>query len=484
VQSVTVKLVVEREREIEAFKPQEYWEFKVKVAKEKKVFEVDLVKIDGKRVEVNSKDVADEVVGDLEAGNYQVSAVERRETKNSPPPPYMTSTMQRAASNNLSWSSKRTMRAAQRLYEEGLITYHRTDSLNIAKSALSSVGDFIKTEYGDEYGLDSPRYYKSKSKSAQEAHEAIRPTDVRKKVGDLGSKLTSQEQKLYDLIWRRFVASQMSEAVFDKTKIEVESGKYLLRALGEVRKFDGWQKIGGRGTKDNVELPVVEEGYSLEKRKVEAVQKFTQHKPRYSEASLIKALESRGIGRPSTYAPTISTIQVRQYVEKKDRQFHPTSVGVAVTDFLDKYFDQVMDYDFTALMESDLDRIAEGKREWKAVIKKFFKPFDKHIKKVGDKAKRVKVEVEKTGKKCPKCTSTGSAQAGEEVIRIGRFGKFLSCSLFPECKYTGTYMEVVEGVKCPEDKGVIVVRKTRKGKQFYGCKNYPKCKWASWRKPK
>lgn len=478
VQSVTVKLIVEREREIGAFKPQEYWEFKVKVAQGSEVFVVDLVKIKDKAVAINDKAEAEVVRKDLEKGKYVVSGMEKQVVKKSPPPPFMTSTLQRAAANYLSWTSKRTMRAAQRLYEQGLITYHRTDSLNIAQIALKNVGEYIRNKYGAEYGLVTPRYFKSRSKSAQEAHEAIRPTQINSKLEIGNLKSTAPEQKLYEMIWKRFVASQMAQALFDKLKIEVTSDKYLLKAVGETCKFDGWLKLNGKWQMANSKLPEVKVGDNLNKKKVMVEQKFTQPKARYSEASLIKALESRGIGRPSTYAPTISTIQIRQYVEKKERQFYPTSVGVAVYDFLQKYFEQIMDYEFTAKMETDLDNIAEGRKNWKKVIKTFYMPFEKLVKGVGEKAERVKVKVEKTGKKCKEC------KRGDEVIRIGRFGKFLSCSRFPECKYTGTYMKVIEGIICPEDRGEVVMRKTRKGKQFYGCKNYPKCKWASWRKPK
>ena len=520
VQSVAVKMMVEREREIEAFKPEEYWYIDVEVQRagqkgqkgEVDAFVVRLAKIGEKRTEVGSKSQANSIVADLEKAKYAVAQVNKKEVKRSPPPPFMTSTLQRMASNRMGWSGRKTMRAAQRLYEAGLITYHRTDSLNVANQALKQVSKYILETYGEQYGLEEPRRFRSKSKSAQEAHEAIRPTKAARVSAQGKKRLAGDSTRLYSLIWRRFVASQMKEARYDRTTVEVKAQNpqnkkaYLLRVTGRVMKFDGWMKLYEVSEKKSVRqaqdkkaesgkpqlkeddeqrLPEVDEGELLLKKKVMAEQKFTEPPARYNEASLIKALEERGIGRPSTYAPTISTIQARQYVEKKDQRFYPTSVGITVTDFLAKYFTTVMDYDFTAEMENDLDTIAHGKKKWVEVVKAFYGPFAKKVKKVGDEAKRVKVPVEKTGKKCPECLSTSSRskKPGEVVIRIGRFGKFLSCSRFPDCKYTSNYVEKVEGVKCPDDGGNIVIRKTRKGKRFYGCSNYPKCKWASWRKP-
>jgi len=493
VQSVTVRLIVEREEEIEKFKPVEYWEIRAELKKDKN-FLANLVEIDGKGVKkgeflVTGKNQAGRIVADLQKAGYVVSEVKREERTRNPYPPFTTSTMQQAGANVFGWSAKKTMGVAQKLYERGKITYHRTDSVNIAKAAVARVRKFIGSEYGEKYLPESPRFYKSKSKLAQEAHEAIRPTNVNSKFEIRNSKFKDDMEKLYKLVWQRFVASQMSKAIYDATTIDVVAKRkakseqlktYLLRVSGSIRKFDGWRVLYKR-SKDDVELPELKQGDELDLVKVLSDQKFTQPPPRFNDASLVKELEKRGIGRPSTYAPTISTIIVRGYIERKERRFYPTVVGVTVTKFLVKNFETVLDYDFTAEMEDDLDKIAEGEKKWVPVVKEFWGPFKKKVKEVEEKAKRVKVPVEKTGKLCPKC---GKSKKGEEVIRTGRFGKFLSCSRFPDCDHTASYTELVKGVKCPDCGGKVVMKKTRRGKMFYGCSNYPECKWASWKDPR
>ena len=490
VQTVTVRLIVEREREIQAFKPKEYWEIfaKLNIKNEKlKVneFLVKLIKIDDKKVEVTNKKDADLVVSDLKIAGYKVDSVNRREVRKNPYPPFTTSTMTQVGARLFSWSAKRTMNIAQKLYEEGLITYHRTDSTNIASSAIDKVRSFINTRYGKNYLPDTPRFYKTKSKVAQEAHEAIRPTEV---DSMLNSKLQmlNDQKKLYDLIWRRFVACQMEASVYDETTIDViamskiknqKSNVYSLRASGQIMKFDGWRKVIPSSYEETPVLPLVEKDEALDLIKVISEQKFTQPPPRYNEASLIKTLEKLGIGRPSTYAPTITTIQIRYYVEKIEGKFQPTPIGVAVNDFLIINFPDIFDYSFTAAMEDDLDNIANGSRKWTAMMQEFYSPFEKKLEGVEEKSKRVKIGVEKTGKICPSCGK------GELVVRIGRFGKFISCSRFPDCKFKERYIEKI-GVKCEEcKKGDVIVRKTKTGRKFYGCSRYPKCKWASWRKP-
>ena len=469
VQSVAVRLIVEREKEIGSFKPVEYWEVRVRVDRG---FWLELVGL-----KVTSESQAQAIKADLEKATYRVEKVERKTLERVSLPPFKTSTLQQAAATRMGWSSKKTMRMAQSLYERGLITYHRTDSLNLAKGAVEKVRAYINSTYGSEYVPKLPRYFKSQSKLAQEAHEAIRPTKAGKT--DIGGEKDGARdmQKLYQLVWRRFVASQMAAAKIDKTVVEVKADKYDLRAEGIKISFDGWLKVYGGGGEEQV-LPVIAVGDKLAQKEVGAEQKFTEALARYTEATLIKTLEKLGIGRPSTYAPTISTIQVRQYVEKKEQKFYPTAVGVAVTQFLTKYFPQVMDYEFTAQMEDELDKIASGKRKWVPVIKEFYGPFEKDVVKVEKTAERVKVAVEKTGTGCPEC------KQGEVVIRVGRFGKFLSCSRFPECKYTSRYVEIVDGVKCAKCGGEVVIKRTKKGRQFYGCANYPKCDWASWHRPK
>ncbi len=488
VQSVAVRLIVEKEREINKFKPTEYWEIFSKVKKQKSKtkdeFVVQLVKIDGKKAEIKSENESAKILNDLKKADYKIIDVRRKKITKNPYAPFTTSTMTQAGARIFGWSSKKTMSVAQKLYEEGLITYHRTDSLNLAQSAVDAARKLIKVQYGDKYLPDKPRFYKTKSKSAQEAHEAIRPTDV------ANSQIKLEEHdftKLYELIWKRFVACQMTPSIYDETVIDVEAknkdekDKYTLRAGGQTMNFDGWRKIiPGRQVDDSaISLPEVSKGDCLDLINVWSEQKFTQPPARFNEASLIKALEKLGIGRPSTYAPTISTIQVRNYMEKNEsKQFVPTTIGFAVNDFLMDHFSDTFDYQFTAKMEEELDEIADGKLKWEDPVKKFYNPFEKKLEEVEKNAKRVKIEVEKLGKKCPDC------EKGELVVRTGRFGKFISCSLFPECKHTEKFLEKV-GIKCPKcNKGEVIIKKTGKGRKFFGCSRYPTCKYASWRNPK
>lgn len=485
VQSVAVRLIVEKEREIKAFKTQEYWEIFSNVKDEKqkqKDFDIQLVKIDGKNVEVKSKLEADKILSDLKRASYKVDDVRKKEVSKNPYPPFTTSTMTQAAARIFGWSSKRTMSVAQKLYEEGLITYHRTDSFNLSKHAVDNVRRYIKKEYGENYLPVSPKFYKTTSKVAQEAHEAIRPTNLSHKPQTANDKWGHDEETLYKLIWARFVACQMNPSLYDETVIDVAAtpGNYLLRAGGQIMKFDGWRKVipAKLDTDEIIRLPEVSKDENLKLIKTWGEQKFTQPPARYNEASLIKTLEKLGIGRPSTYAPTISTIQIRNYVEKSEGRFFPTRIGEAVNDFLVKNFVDIFEYKFTAGMEDSLDKVANGEAKWTGIIKDFYKPLEGKIGKVEKNAKRVKIETEKLGKKCPDC------KEGELVIRIGRFGKFVSCSRFPDCKHTEKYIEKV-GVKCPDCKeGDVIIKRTGKGRKFFGCTRYPECKYASWRSPK
>jgi len=525
VQSVAVRLIVEREREIEKFVPQEYWEIWVELRKHigglkqgVPTFLAKLEKINGQEAEIKNESQAEPIVEELKKANYEVLGVERREVFQQPPPPFTTSTLQQKAAQVLRFSSKKTMQIAQKLYEKGLITYHRTDSVALAAEAVEMIRDFIAKNYGKEFLPEQPRIFKTKSKVAQEAHEAVRPTDVRqipnspafrRDPAKGGGKFqipnisNRDEEKLYELIWKRAVASQMAAAVWDQTKVEVQGTTqkniYILEAEGKIIKFEGWMKIynkfqipnskfqinskfkiqnsKGEGESEG-ELPELRKGEDLDLVKVEPQQKFTQPPPRYTEASLIKTLEKLGIGRPSTYAPIVWTIQERQYVEKKEGKFWPTPLGITVNDFLVEYFPDIVDYDFTAKMEDSLDAIARGEKKWQPVLSEFYGPFSQKLEGVIKVAEKVKVPVQPTGEKCPKCG------VGELVVRVGKFGKFVACSRFPECSYTTPYIEKVEGVKCPECGGEIVVRRGKNGKKFYGCANWPKCKWASWRKQK
>lgn len=479
VQSVAVRLIVEKEEEIKKFKSQEYWEIYSEV-KKKNSFVIQLVKINGKRFEVKNKKTADIIVSDLKKEKYSVVDIRKKEVNKRPYPPFRTSTLTQTSARFFSWSAKKTMRMAQGLYEKGLITYHRTDSHSIAQSALESVRKYIKSEYGNEYLPEKQIIYKTKSKSAQEAHEAIRVTDVAYKSSEIGRK---DEQKLYDLIRRRFLACQMNPAKYSETSIDVGAGTYGLRVGGQIMIFDGWRKLFPTSSTlmstdgETVVLPEIEKGDKLDLVKTWGDQKFTLPPARFNEASLIKMLEKLGIGRPSTYAPIISTIQLRSYVEKKDRKFFPTTVGIATTKFLVTNFKNELEYNFTAEMEDGLDKIARGDLKWQKMMGVFWKPFGEKAEKVTKEAERVKIETEKLGKKCPDCKD------GELVIRIGRFGKFISCSTFPECKHTEKFLDKID-MSCPDcKKGEVIIKKTRKGRSFYGCSLYPKCEFASWKKP-
>ncbi len=480
VQSVAVRLIVEREREIEAFKPEEYWTIQAELEKTQPTdtnnkLTAQLTSKDEKKIEIKNKEQADQLLAELNGLTYRIKDIKIDEFRKSPYPPFTTSTMQQAASNVLGWSAKRTMQIAQGLYEQGLITYHRTDSLNLAQQAVDSCRAFIEKDYGRQYLPESLKIYKTKSKVAQEAHEAIRPTKVEDAGGGIGAR---DEKKLYELIWKRFVACQMSEAVYDQTRIDIEAGTYLFRANGSKLKFDGWKKIYGANSEEEEEkeneLPNLSINELLKLIKLLPNQHFTEPPARYTEATLIKALEEKGIGRPSTYAPIISTIQDRQYVEKTDRKFQPTVLGNTVSDFLVNNFPEIVDVGFTAKMEDELDSIANGENKWVPVLSDFYGPFDKKLISVQENSKRVAVPVEQTDEKCEAC-------GAPLVIRIGRFGKFLACSRFPECKFTKTFVNKT-GMTCPKCGGEIILKKTKKKRSFYGCSNYPKCDFAAWKK--
>lgn len=490
VQSVAVRLIVDRENEISSFVPEEYWIIAVNLDTESGVkVQFLLTEKDGEKFKVVSGNEAEKAESDLTGASYKVEEIIQKDIIKTPPGPFTTSTLQQVAANKLGWSAKKTMQVAQTLYEEGHITYHRTDSMNLAVEAVRAAGTFIAGNYGREYAMSIPREYKTKSKVAQEAHEAIRPTEVAQIRLPGGEGVNRDQEKLYDLIWKRYVACQMTEARGVNTKVRVQAqtsgGVYGLEAKGETILFDGWLKLYGSRYQngENGEepeegsLPILKEGEKLILADIVKQQKFTQPPARYNDAGLIKALEERGIGRPSTYAPILTTIQDRQYVERVEKRFKPTALGMAVNDFLVKNFPKIVDYGFTAEMEERLDEIANGDRLWQPVLSDFYTPFEKELVLVGDKAERVKVEVESTGEKCTKCG------IGEIVVRIGRFGKFLACSRYPECDFKGNYVEKT-GVNCPKCGGDVILRKTKTRKNFYGCSNYPKCDYASWTKPK
>ena len=487
VQSVAVKLIVDREREIEKFIPAEYWNIiatlkntnhKIQIINNE--FEATLIKKDGKaldKLEVKNKTEADKILQDLNNADYVVDSVEKKETKRHPAPPFTTSTLQQAAGQRFGFTAKMTMSLAQRLYEEGNITYHRTDSLNLAESSLISAKDFITEKYGQNYWAGKVVKYKTKDKGAQEAHEAIRPAYADKTPKSLKG-IDARQLKLYTLIWQRFIACQMAPAIFDSVSADINAKNYTFRANGQTLKFDGFLKV--YPTKfEETELPDLEKNDNLSLLKLNSDQHFTEPPARYNEASLIKALEKHGVGRPSTYAPTLSTIQDRNYVAKNEqKRFFPSEMGVIVNDVLVKNFPEIVDIDFTAKMEKELDEIADGKDTWEKTCRDFYTPFAKNLE---EKYKEVVKSdlTQKTDKICPKC--------GAPIIeRMGRFGRFYACSKFPECKYT----ESIEGdpdtlnIACPKCKeGKITGKRTRKGKTFYGCDRFPKCDFALWDKP-
>ncbi len=494
VQSVTVRLVVEREREIQNFVPQEYWTITAQLKKFAKVgspqteFEALLVKKDGKvipRLGIKIKKEAEKIVKDLKGAEYKIINVEKKQVKRNPLPPFTTSTLQQEAWQRFRFPARLTMGIAQKLYEQGFITYHRTDSLNLSDVSLFAAKKFIEKKYGKKYWAGFLRKYKAKGR-VQEAHEAIRPSYPEKEPDKLKfqAKLDDRQFRLYDLIWQRFIASQMAQAVFDSTVVDILSTNYKLktknytfRATGQTLKFDGFLKIYPIKFKET-ELPLLEINEILKLTKLISSQHFTQPPPRYTEATLIKALEENGIGRPSTYAPTLFTIQERNYIEKnEEKRFRPTEIGIVVNDILVKHFPNIVDVKFTAQMEENLDEIAKGKKEWIPAIKEFYEPFEENLKQKYQEVSKVDLTEKAAKKICPKCGAS-------VLIRLGKFGRFYACSRFPKCKYTESLKENILGIKCPKcKKGEITEKRTRKGKIFYGCSGWPKCDFASWDKP-
>ncbi len=488
VQSVAVRLIVDREKEIKAFNPEEYWSITAELQPDKKSknidkFQAELIKKDNQTIPktgIKDESEANKIIQELQKADYRIKEIQKKETRKNPYPPFTTSTLQQEAAKKLGFSSKMTMSLAQQLYEgvsgsAGLITYHRTDSLNLSNQAISQAHEYIQKNFGEKYNLTNPRIFKKRSKGAQEAHEAIRPTDAFRQPKDLEKKLNSRQAKLYHLIWSRFIACQMAPAVLNTLKIDITAKNYLFRAKGSTIKFDGFLKIYPLKLKEST-LPELTKDQILKLIKLIPEQHFTQPPARYNEASLIKALEYYGIGRPSTYAPIISTIQARNYVEKNEqKKFAPTEIGLIVTDLLLKNFSNIVDVEFTAQMEAKLDKIAQGEEKWTQVIKDFYQPFNQNLEKKYKTVAEKKI-VQETDKKCPKCGTN-------MVIKLGRFGKFYACPKFPECKHAEPITKST-GVKCPKcGKGELVERKSKKGRTFYSCSKYPKCDFALWDKP-
>ena len=495
VQSVAVRLIADREKEIQAFQPQEYWSVEAELltisnlkSQISNLFTAYLYKKDGKvldKLEIKNKEESDRMLKDLGGAEYKVAEVESKEARRLPGAPFTTSSLQQESSNKLGYSAKQTMMLAQQLYEAGYISYMRTDSVNLSQDSLSAAKTFIDSNFGKNYSLSEPRRFKNKAKGAQEAHEAIRPTIPSRTPDSMKDSLDAKQYKIYDLIWRRFIACQMQPAVFDSTTADISANNFIFRANGSTLKFDGWLKIYPSKFTENI-LPPLAENEILNLKELKPEQHFTEPPPRYNEASLIKAMEEHGIGRPSTYAPTIATIQTRNYVAKNEqRRFVPTETGNMVNDILVAHFPQIVDINFTAKMEEDLDRIAEGQVKWVPVIKEFYEPFHENLLKKETEVEKKNME-EKTDEVCPNCGKP-------MVIKQGRFGKFMACSGFPECKTAKPIKNPAKeiGMECPkcaefspEDIGDVVMKKTRKGGVFYGCSRYPKCDYASWKNPR
>lgn len=490
VQSVAVRLVCDREKEIEAHVPQEYWSITAHLRPSGggPEFPAKLVLRAGKKIEVRNEGEAKSILDGLAGAAYQVVRVVRKERRRNPAPPFTTSTLQQEASRRLGFGARKTMQVAQQLYEGlplgdegsvGLVTYIRTDSVRVAVEAEQAARAFIAKEYGSEFVPDHPRRYRAKATS-QDAHEAIRPTSVSRLPDQVKPHLTRDQYKLYKLIWERFVASQMESAVVDAVSVDVQAKAYTFRATGSRIVFPGfilvYQEATDNGDKeDEASLPELSEGDALALVRLEPAQHFTEPPPRYTEASLVKALEENGIGRPSTYAPIIDTILRRGYVVLEDKKFHPTQLGFVVVDLLRQVYPQVVDVAFTAEMESQLDKIAEGELDWVRVVDDFYVPFSRTVSAAEENMGRVKIPDEVTDEKCPKC-------GRPLVVKHGRFGTFLGCQGYPECTFTKKMVRLA-GVKCPDCGADVVERRTKKGRKFYGCSRYPECRFTTWYTP-
>ena len=531
VQTVGLRLVCEREAEIEAFKSEEYWSVEAMLLTKKgEEVPARLTQIGKDKAALKNKAQVDPVLAELRKSEFDVADVVKKEKKRNPQPPFITSTLQRDAAGRLRFSPKKVMMLAQQLYEGidlgkdervGLITYMRTDSVRIAPQAVKSAREHVSAEFGEEYIPGKPRIYKQK-KGAQDAHEAIRPTDVSRTPESVKSFLTKDQYGIYELVWRRFLASQMESAVYDTTEVSIEAGKYRLKANGRVMKFRGFLSVYDESRKENeTELPEMAKGDKLDPKSIDGSQHFTEPPPRYSEASLIKELEDGGIGRPSTYASIVSIIQDREYVVKEEGRLKPTTLGRQVWLTLEGFFPDIFDKSFTALMEEELDKVEGGEDTWQKVVQDFYTPFRGALDQIDDKKERIKselqeatdLECEKCGRKlikkwgrngqflacpaypeckfsrpleeeaeavqldltCPKC-------GGDLVAKVGRYGRFAACKNYPECKHTEAYPI---GMACPAEgcDGHVVEKVTRRGKRFYGCNRYPKCTFAAWDKP-
>ncbi|WP_273834836.1 type I DNA topoisomerase [Guptibacillus sedimenti] len=489
VQSVAVRLIIEREKEIQNFEAEEYWKIKASFEKDGEQFEAGFYGVDGKKTDLQSRDDVDNVLKRIEGDQFNIQSVQKKERKRNPALPFTTSSLQQEAARKLNFRAKKTMMLAQQLYEGiaigkqgtvGLITYMRTDSTRISETAKDEAKEYIQGKYGDTY-LSAKKPAKKQSGKSQDAHEAVRPTSVMRDPSEMKAYLKRDQLRLYKLIWERFVASQMAPAIMDTMSVDLENNGTIFRATGSKVKFKGFMKVYVEGNDDNKKeedkmLPDLEEGMNVSTSEIDPTQHFTQPPPRYSEARLVKTMEELGIGRPSTYAPTLDTIQRRGYVALEDKKFVPTELGEIVLELILEFFQDIINIEFTAGLENDLDKIEDGEAEWISVINEFYQNFEQRLKVAEEEMKEVEIKDEPAGEDCEKCGSP-------MVIKMGRYGKFMACSNFPDCRNTKPILKEV-GVTCPKCKeGNVVERKSKKNRLFYGCDRFPECDFLSWDKP-
>ncbi len=484
VQSVTTKIICDREKEIDAFIPVEYWTLDLIAKKNEEDIIFSFYGEGEKKLELSNEEDVEKVLEAIRDKNLEIVDINTKRRKRSAVKPFTTSVLQQEAVNKLGFTTKKTMKVAQELYEGvevsgegtiGLISYIRTDSQRISDEAKASVDQYIEQEFGEKYLFKGKKKASKAKKNAQDAHEAIRPTSVLRHPDEIKESLSNDQYKLYNLIWRRFVASQMSDAINESLTIKANIENYVFTSTGSKQIFDGYTRVYNFTDREDLLLPDLELNEKLPVEKIDPLQHFTRPPARYTEASLVKTLEELGIGRPSTYAPTIATILNREYVEKEGASIKPTELGIIVTDILEDNFEMLTDVDFTAKLEDRLDEIAEGELEWKKVVEESYKPLESSIKEAIDKIEKINMDIE-TDEICELCGSN-------MVIKHGRFGKFMACKNYPECKNTKPIIEKI-GVKCPKCKdGDIIIRKTKKGRQFYGCSNYPECDFVEWKRP-
>ncbi|MCA1053500.1 type I DNA topoisomerase [Rossellomorea aquimaris] len=489
VQSVAVRLIIDRENEIKNFQPEEYWSIEAEFKKDQEVFQASFYGLDGKKVELKNEDEVKSVLEKVKGKSFEVDKVTKRERKRNPAPPFTTSSLQQEAARKLNFRAKKTMMLAQQLYEGieigkegtvGLITYMRTDSTRTSEVAQKEASEYITTKYGNEFVRQSERKDKKQQK-AQDAHEAIRPTSTLRDPGSVKEFLSRDQYRLYKLVWERFVASQMAPAIMDTMSVDLVNGPVYFRANGSKVKFPGFMKVYVEGSDDQKEekdnlLPELQEKDQVKSELIDPKQHFTQPPPRYTEARLVKTLEELGIGRPSTYAPTLDTIQRRGYVSLDNKRFIPTELGEIVLELVREFFPEIIDVEFTANMERSLDDIEDGKVKWERIIDEFYQDFEKHLVKAENEMEKIEIRDEPAGEDCEEC-------GHPMVYKMGRYGKFMACSNFPDCRNTKPIVKEI-GVKCPKcEKGNIIERKSKKKRIFYGCDQYPECDFLSWDKP-